>query len=82
MAALLETQGLRAFYGTTQVLHGLDIAVEKGGITALLGANGAGKTTVLRALSAMVRREGLIRFEENAVWRLWSSRTFSKSSRP
>ncbi|HXW19193.1 MAG TPA: ABC transporter ATP-binding protein [Roseiarcus sp.] len=67
MAALLETQGLRAFYGATQVLHGLDIAVEKGGITALLGANGAGKTTVLRALSAMVRREGLIRFEGNAV---------------
>jgi branched-chain amino acid transport system ATP-binding protein len=67
MAALLETQGLRAFYGATQVLNGLDLAVEAGGITALLGANGAGKTTVLRALSAMVRREGLIRFEGRPV---------------
>jgi branched-chain amino acid transport system ATP-binding protein len=63
MAALLETEGLCAFYGPTQVLHGVDLAVEEGGITALLGANGAGKTTVLRALSAMVRREGAIRFE-------------------
>ncbi|HEV3043391.1 MAG TPA: ABC transporter ATP-binding protein [Roseiarcus sp.] len=62
MAALLETQGLRAFYGATQVLHGIDLAVEDGGITALLGANGAGKTTLLRALSSMVRREGTIRF--------------------
>jgi branched-chain amino acid transport system ATP-binding protein len=63
MAALLETQGLRAFYGATQVLHGIDLAVEHGGITALLGANGAGKTTLLRALSSMVRREGTIRFD-------------------
>ena len=58
MAALLETRGLKAFYGPTQVLHGLDIAVEEGGVTALLGANGAGKTTTLRALCAMVRLRG------------------------
>jgi branched-chain amino acid transport system ATP-binding protein len=62
MAALLETRGLKAFYGPVQVLHGLDLAVEEGGITALLGANGAGKTTILRALCAMVRREGAILF--------------------
>jgi branched-chain amino acid transport system ATP-binding protein len=67
MAALLETQGLCAFYGPTQVLYNVDLVVEKGGITALLGANGAGKTTVLRALSAMVRREGAIRFEGRVV---------------
>jgi branched-chain amino acid transport system ATP-binding protein len=63
MAALLETQGLSAFYGPTQVLHGIDLVVEDGGITALLGANGAGKTTLLRALCSMVRREGAIRFD-------------------
>ena len=62
MAALLETRDLKAFYGPVQVLHGLDLSVEEGGITALLGANGAGKTTILRALCAMVRREGTIRF--------------------
>jgi len=67
MAALLEIQGLSAFYGPTQVLHNVDLAVQEGGITALLGANGAGKTTLLRALSAMVRREGVIRFEGRVV---------------
>jgi branched-chain amino acid transport system ATP-binding protein len=67
MAALLETRGLKAFYGPVQVLHGLDVAVEEGGITALLGANGAGKTTILRALCAMVRREGAINFGGRAL---------------
>jgi len=62
MAALLETQGLKAFYGPVEALHGLDLTVEAGGITALLGANGAGKTTTLRALCAMVRAEGAIHF--------------------
>jgi len=62
MAALLETQGLKAFYGPVEALHGLDVTVEAGGITALLGANGAGKTTTLRALCAMVRAEGAIHF--------------------
>ncbi len=63
MAALLETKGLKAFYGSTQVLHGVDLAVAEGGVTALLGANGAGKTTLLRALCAMARREGTVLFE-------------------
>jgi branched-chain amino acid transport system ATP-binding protein len=63
MATLLETKGLNAFYVQTQVLHGINLAVEKGGITALLGANGAGKTTLLRAICSMVRREGAIHFE-------------------
>jgi branched-chain amino acid transport system ATP-binding protein len=58
MATVLETRGLKAYYGPTQVLHEVDLDVEEGGITALLGANGAGKTTLLRALCAMVRREG------------------------
>jgi branched-chain amino acid transport system ATP-binding protein len=67
MAALLKTTGLKAYYGAAQVLHGLDIEVEEGGITALLGANGAGKTTILRALCAMVRREGAISFDGRAL---------------
>ena len=62
MGALLQTRGLKGFYGPIEILHGLDLAVEEGGITALLGANGAGKTTILRALCAMIRREGDIVF--------------------
>jgi branched-chain amino acid transport system ATP-binding protein len=58
MAALLEVRNLHAQYGPTQVLHGLDFAVEEGGITTILGANGAGKTTTLRAVCGMVKRQG------------------------
>jgi branched-chain amino acid transport system ATP-binding protein len=60
--ALLEVRALRAAYGQTRVLHGLDFALEEGRITALLGANGAGKTTTLRALCATVKTQGEIRF--------------------
>jgi branched-chain amino acid transport system ATP-binding protein len=61
-AMLLETAGLCAFYGATQVLFGLDLTVAEGGVTTLLGANGAGKTTTLRAISGMVRTTGQIGF--------------------
>jgi branched-chain amino acid transport system ATP-binding protein len=63
MTALLEARGLHAQYGWTKVLHGLDFAVEEGGITTILGANGAGKTTTLRAVCGMVRTAGEIRFD-------------------
>jgi branched-chain amino acid transport system ATP-binding protein len=63
MSAILETRGLRAAYGPTKVLHGIDLAVEQGGITTLLGANGTGKTTTLRAIcNMMVRATGEVLF--------------------
>jgi branched-chain amino acid transport system ATP-binding protein len=62
MAPILELHGLKAFYGQSEVVHGIDVAVEEGGMTVLLGANGAGKTTTLRAICGMVRSEGEIRF--------------------
>jgi branched-chain amino acid transport system ATP-binding protein len=62
MAPILELRAVKAFYGQSEVLHGIDIAVEESGVTALLGANGAGKTTTLRAICGMVRCEGEIRF--------------------
>jgi branched-chain amino acid transport system ATP-binding protein len=62
MGALLEVEGLEAFYGRTKALHGVSFSMEEGGITTVLGANGAGKTTTLRAISAMVRTAGSIRF--------------------
>src|SRR6516162_5195738 len=60
MPALLEARSLHAGYGETRVLHGIDFVVEQGGVTALLGANGAGKTTALRAICGMVRTSGQI----------------------
>jgi len=62
VAAILEVEKLEAFYGRTQALHGVNFAMEEGGITTVLGANGAGKTTMLRAISAMVKTRGAIRF--------------------
>jgi branched-chain amino acid transport system ATP-binding protein len=64
---LLDVRGLHARYGATEVLHGLDFAVEEGGITTILGANGAGKTTTLRAVCGMVKTGGEIRFDAQRI---------------
>ncbi|MCI0547762.1 MAG: ABC transporter ATP-binding protein [Candidatus Rokubacteria bacterium] len=63
MTALLEVQGLEAYYGRTKALHGVSFSMAAGGITTILGANGAGKTTTLRAISRMVRTSGSVRFD-------------------
>jgi branched-chain amino acid transport system ATP-binding protein len=64
---MLEVNGLRAFYGQSQALHGLDFALAEGSIVTLLGANGAGKTTTLRAICGMVRMSGDIRFDGKPI---------------
>jgi branched-chain amino acid transport system ATP-binding protein len=64
---LLEVEGLKAFYGQTQALHGVSFTLEAGGITALLGANGAGKTTTLRAICGMVATDGHVRFDGKPI---------------
>ena len=66
MAPILELRAVKAFYGQSEVVHGIDLAVEEGGMTVLLGANGAGKTTTLRAICGMVRSEGEIIFAGQA----------------
>jgi branched-chain amino acid transport system ATP-binding protein len=64
---MLEVEGLNAFYGEQQALFGIRFGLDDGGMRTLLGANGAGKTTVLRALSGMVRTQGVIRFDGKAI---------------
>jgi branched-chain amino acid transport system ATP-binding protein len=54
IAPLLELRGLRAGYGTIDVLHGVDLVVEAGQVYALLGPNGAGKTTTLGVCSGQI----------------------------
>jgi branched-chain amino acid transport system ATP-binding protein len=63
MPNLLEVKSLKAAYGATEVLHGIDFGLEPGRITAILGANGAGKTTTLRAICQMVRTAGSALFD-------------------
>lgn len=56
--ALLEVRDLRVSYGPIQAVRGVDLDVEEGQIAALLGANGAGKTSTLRAISGVVKPSG------------------------
>jgi branched-chain amino acid transport system ATP-binding protein len=64
---MLEVEGLDAYYGETRALYGVGFGLGEGGIRTLLGANGAGKTTVLRALCGMVRTAGEIRFDGRRI---------------
>jgi branched-chain amino acid transport system ATP-binding protein len=60
MALLLELTDVEARYGPVQALYGVTLTVAEGEIVAVLGANGAGKTTMLRAISGTVERGGAI----------------------
>ena len=63
MAALLEVQGLNAWYGESHILHGVDMRVGEGETITILGRNGVGKTTTLRTITGIVRaRKGKISF--------------------
>ena len=63
MTALLELAGVEARYGPVKALHGVSLEVGEGEFVAVLGANGAGKTTMLRAVSGTVRRSGDVIFK-------------------
>jgi branched-chain amino acid transport system ATP-binding protein len=52
--SLLQTRSLRAFYGDFQALFDIDVTVEEGDTIAVIGANGAGKTTFLRAIAGVL----------------------------
>ncbi|WP_421849595.1 ABC transporter ATP-binding protein [Oricola sp.] len=58
MNMLLETKGLTAFYGDFQALFGIDFTIGAGETVAMIGANGAGKSTFLRALTGLHRTSG------------------------
>lgn len=66
----LEVEGLDAFYGAAQVLFGVSLRVERGEVVALLGRNGAGKSTTLKAVMGLVRARGRVRFQGADIARL------------
>ncbi|MQT12635.1 ABC transporter ATP-binding protein [Segnochrobactrum spirostomi] len=71
MSALLEVSGLAVAYGHVQAVKGIDFSLAKGEVTTLVGANGAGKSTTLLALSGLVpKAAGSIRFEGEDITRL------------
>jgi branched-chain amino acid transport system ATP-binding protein len=57
VTALLQTRGLTAFYGDAQALFGIDFELEAGEVVAIIGANGAGKSTFLKSLTGLVKVE-------------------------
>ncbi|MBN8463587.1 MAG: ABC transporter ATP-binding protein [Dechloromonas sp.] len=72
MSALLEVGGLQVAYGPSQVLFGLDLALAEGAAATLLGRNGMGKTTALRAICGLQPvKGGTIRFAGERIdgWR-------------
>ncbi len=70
-APLLKVENLEAGYDDVQVLWGVSLQVQRGGVTTLVGANGAGKTTSLRAITGGIRpRAGRVMFDGEDVTRL------------
>ena len=55
---VLRTQGLTLHYGGSQILNGIDMAARKGEITCVMGTNGVGKTSLLKAISGVHHRSG------------------------
>ncbi|MBV8096885.1 MAG: ABC transporter ATP-binding protein [Acetobacteraceae bacterium] len=64
---LLDVANLNASYGATTILREIAFEVQEGGVTTLLGANGAGKTTALRAICGLCRRSGEIRLRGERI---------------
>lgn len=63
MGTILDIRGLTVFYGVHEAVCGVDMQIDEGNITAIIGSNGAGKTTIINAISGTVPRQGEIRYE-------------------
>jgi branched-chain amino acid transport system ATP-binding protein len=71
VAPLLAVENLRVDYGPVRAVHGVNLEVAPGEVVALLGANGAGKSTILRTISGLLRpRAGAIRLGGRPIHRL------------
>jgi branched-chain amino acid transport system ATP-binding protein len=62
--AMLDVNGLNAWYGESHILHGVDFKVREGEVVTLLGRNGAGKTTTMKSVMGIVgARKGSVKFK-------------------
>ncbi|MES2899382.1 MAG: ABC transporter ATP-binding protein [Pseudomonadota bacterium] len=63
MSNILEVKNLHAFYGKSHILHGVDIHVGKGEIVSVLGRNGVGRSTLVKAIMGQVSATGSVSFQ-------------------
>jgi branched-chain amino acid transport system ATP-binding protein len=76
---LLAVRDLHVFLGQSHVLQGVAFDVPEGGVTALLGRNGVGKTTTLRAILGLVDRRGSVRFGDDELVGMSTHRIIRRS---
>jgi branched-chain amino acid transport system ATP-binding protein len=67
MSALLEIKNLHAYYGKSHVLHGINLSIAQGEIVSLLGRNGVGRSTMVKAAMGMVEASGSILFKGEEI---------------
>src|SRR3954471_24233649 len=67
VAAILRLVDIDGYYDTVQILNHVSLEVAEGGFTVILGANGAGKTTVFRAINGVLWTEGSILYEGREI---------------
>lgn len=64
---MLQLNGLHAYYGKSHILHGVDLRVGEGEIVSLLGRNGSGRSTTVKAIMGLVHGEGSVRFRDQEI---------------
>jgi len=64
---MLQLKGLHAFYGKSHILHGVDLSVGEGEIVSLLGRNGSGRSTTVKAIMGLVAGQGSVQFRNQEI---------------
>lgn len=75
---VLEVEGLSVSYGAGPVVHGISLSLERGTVAGLLGANGAGKSSTLRAIAGLEASQGKVIFEGEDISQLNTAQRFKR----
>ena len=71
MMVMLNVENIDLYYGASQVLHGVSVAAEQGKVTCILGRNGVGKTSLIRAISGLTAtKAGSLMFDGKGITKM------------